>query len=169
MRAKILTALFTAGLLFHSHAVFAAPEESGSRAGKMKERWEAKREEIAKELNLTEEQKKALADNKAKNRETRQALRAEIKEKMDTMRVELQKAELNMERINQIQGEIKSIAGQLMDTRLQGILEARKILTPEQFKQFAEKLEKGKERMSKEGRMSQFREKEDDLPPENAE
>ena len=62
------------------------------------------------------------------------------------MRQELQNPTLNMDKINQIQSELKASQAQMLDARLQGILEIRKILTPEQFTKFSAKMEEHKGR-----------------------
>lgn len=102
---------------------------------------EAKRQELYKELNVSEEQRKALEENKNKHREQMKALFNEMKEKKTLIRQELQKDTLDMAKINQVNGDLKKLQAQMLDYRLQHVLEVRKILTPEQFKKFMAKME----------------------------
>ena len=60
------------------------------------------------------------------------------------IRQELQKDQLNMDSINQINSELKNLQAQILDRRLEGILEVRKVLTPEQFKKFTDRTEERK-------------------------
>ena len=64
----------------------------------------------------------------------------EIKEKRAAISQELQKDELNMGKITQLNNEIKISEAQALDHKLEGMLEVRKILTPEQFKKFMAKM-----------------------------
>jgi Spy/CpxP family protein refolding chaperone len=146
---KIKTMLLTltaAGILFSGQAS-AAPETQDIKAKnpewaqKMKE----KREGFFKELGLTDEQKKALEAHKDQHRKEMKELVQSMRDQMKQMREELQKDKLDMGKINQIQSQLKTTQAQMMDHRLQGILEVRKILTPDQFKKFSEKMEEGRE------------------------
>lgn len=142
--------IVTAALL--SGVGYAFPPEDGSALSKVSaEKKDAKRQKFYKELNLTDEQKKLLKENKNKNREQMKILFEGIKEKKALIREEVQKDELNMEKINQLQNELKALQTQMIDHRLEGILEVRKILTPEQFKKFLTKMEdrKGRDKHKK--------------------
>lgn len=109
-----------------------------------KQRMESKMQGLFKELNLTEEQRKQLDDNRKKNREAMETLRKSMREYKDQMRQELQKETLDMNKINGLQEQIKEAQAKIIDNRLHGILEVHKILTPEQFKKFSEHMEKRK-------------------------
>jgi Spy/CpxP family protein refolding chaperone len=51
-------------------------------------------------------------------------------------------AKLDMAQINQFHTTLKDLHGRRADHRLEGILEVRKILTPEQFSEFMELMER---------------------------
>ena len=98
--------------------------------------------DIYSQLNLTDQQNKQLDESRNKYREQDKALFKQMKENRALVCQELQKDKLDMNKINQANSQIKKIKGQLIDSRLQGILEIKKILTPEQFKKLmAEKKE----------------------------
>ena len=59
---------------------------------------------------------------------------------MASLRQELEKSQLNMQLVYQINNELKLLEAQILDNRLERILEVRKILTPEQFKKFEDKM-----------------------------
>ena len=113
--------------------------------------------DIYSQLNLTDQQKKQLDENRNKSKEQNKALFNQIKEKRALIRQELQKDKLDMDKINQANSELKKIEGQFLDFRLQGMLETRKILTPEQFKKLMAKKEEGMSRhmMAKHGCMAE--------------
>ncbi|MDD5669617.1 MAG: periplasmic heavy metal sensor [Candidatus Omnitrophica bacterium] len=106
------------------------------------EKKDAKMQQFFQELNLTEEQKKLLNDNKNKHREQMKIIFQQKKDKMALIRQEVQKNELDMEKIIQINNELKELESKMLDLMLQGILDVRKILTAEQFKKFMEQAEK---------------------------
>ena len=56
---------------------------------------------------------------------------------------------LNIGKITQINNELKILSAQMLDRKLEGILEVRKILTPEQFKKFMTKTEGWHERFGR--------------------
>ena len=62
-----------------------------------------------------------------------------MKEQKDLLDQELGKDKLDMKKINQINDELKKLAGQKIDSELQSVLAAQKTMTPEQFKEFMAK------------------------------
>jgi Spy/CpxP family protein refolding chaperone len=97
---------------------------------------EGKRQQIWDQLNLTAEQKKQLEENKAKNRDNMKATFEKMRSYRDSLKDELMKPELDMNKINGIQSQIKSLQSQIVDDSLNSILDVRKILTHEQFEKF---------------------------------
>ena len=139
---KIRMLLIILVLALCAPAVYAYPNDTGRAHGKeLKGKMEAKQQELYKDLNLTDQQKKSLEENKNKHKEQTKALRNEMKEKRDLLRQELQRDELNMGKINQTNNDLKNLQAKMLDDRLASILEVRNILTPEQFKKFISKME----------------------------
>ena len=101
---------------------------------------DAKRQEIYNDLGLTDGQRKLLEENKNKHREQTKALFTQLRQKMTLLRQELEKNELNMQEIHQTNNELKQLHAQMLDNRLERVLEVRKILTPGQFKKFEDKM-----------------------------
>jgi Spy/CpxP family protein refolding chaperone len=160
----MLLAATAAGVLL-SGAAYAEPPDQGPQNSQRGERMQGKHEEFFKELGLSEDQKKALADNRKKHREEMKQLGQAMRDKMAQMHQELQKDNLDMGKINQIQGELKTLQGQMVDHRLAGILEVRKILTPDQFKKFSQKMQEHKEHWG--DRRKEGREHEHAGPPDD--
>ena len=133
--------LCIAGLILLASNVYAQPFGDPGN-GKMKERTESRMSEVSKELNLSAEQQKQLEAHRKQHREQNAALFSDIKKKRDEIKSELQKPELNMNKINQLQAELKGLMGKIEDDRLNGILEVRKVLTAEQFAKFTQLMEK---------------------------
>lgn len=157
----LMFAVLTVTALWLAPAYAEGPELGSAPSKETMEKMDAKREQLYKELNLTAEQKNALKENKNKHREESKALFENMRAKKDLMREELSKDTVNMDKINQIQSEIKELQTKMSDQRLQGILEVRKILTPEQFKKFMASMEERKGRFGREGKGSRGDSKKD--------
>ena len=142
MKLKLLGySLFIAGLiLLTSNAYSKSFGDPGS--GEMQKRMESRFTEVSKELNLSAEQQKQLESHRKQHREQNVALYYDMKKKRDEIKSELQKPELNMNKINQLHTEFKALVGKIEDNRLNSILEVRKVLTAEQFTKFMELMEK---------------------------
>lgn len=136
--------LILVGIGLTTPIVFAEPSgEVNAPDEKMfKEKMEERRQKLFKDLNLTEAQQKALEENKKGHHEQMKAVYTEMKGKRTALKQELEQDKLNMEKIYQLQGELKKLQAQMSDQRLEGILEVRKILTLDQFKKFIGNMEK---------------------------
>ncbi len=140
-KVKVVTILIVAILVGLSTSIIYA--SSSIPAAQQKEafmkKMDAKKQEIYNDLGLTNEQRKLLEENKNKHKEQTKALFTQMRQKMTSLRQELEKSELNMQEIYQTNNELKQLQVQMLDNRLERILEVRKILTPEQFKKFEDK------------------------------
>jgi len=101
-------------------------------------------------LNLTSEQLRMLEENRSRHLELANTLFAQFDEKKGAIRKELQEERLNQEKIFQLAAELKVLQAQMVDERIKGMLEVRKILTPQQFNQFMSKAQAGPGRLFKE-------------------
>jgi len=141
-KVKVVTLLIVAALvglsayIIYATSIIPAVQQKEGSIRKI----DAKQREIYNDLGLTGEQKKLLEANKNKHREQTKALFTQMRQEMTLLRQELDKSELNMQTIYQINNEVKQLQAQMLDNRLEGILEVRKILTPEQFKKFEDKM-----------------------------
>ena len=132
---NLIYSLTIFGFVFSASTVLAQP-------GFFKRDHDMKR--IQEMLNLSTEQQELMDVHKAKRREQMEAFHKSMMTTREAMKTELEKEEPNMDTINQIQSELKVLDATKADHRLEGILEVREILTPEQFSEFMEL--KGKHR-----------------------
>ena len=131
-------------LIFSSTiTVYAGGAFEGDEGDSNRVRWEQDISQMYKKLNLTPGQDKQLKDHRNRHRSQMETLYKEIKVKREQLGEELQKTEFDMSKVQQVHDELKSLKAGMEDNRLEGILEVRKILTPEQFSKFM-KLKKGR-------------------------
>ncbi len=128
-------------LLLAVPVVYARSEDSSAdnlsaKAASWKQKRKERMQKIFSELNLTKEQEAKLKENKTKHREQRKGGFEQIKSYKEALKQELLKSDLDMERIQEIQAQMKAAQSQMADDRLNSILEVRTILTPEQFTKF---------------------------------
>ena len=145
MKSKKLAALVIVGALVLSSGVLYASssdDKCGTPEKTSKGRGWAGKHDIFKDLNLTDQQKKMLEENKAKHKEEMKVTLDAIRQARDSMRQELQKEKLDMAKVGRINDELKKLEAQMIDRRLEGVLEVRKILSPQQFQKFMSKMEK---------------------------
>ncbi len=167
MRKRLFVIWCLIGLITVSPAsiVLAQPPEGGGpphehfRHHKRKPPIE---EIIIQELNLTPEQQKQIESHKEKHMEAFKSLMKAIHEKREAVRNELHKTQLDMDEVRKLHAELKSLVTQKEDFMLEGVLNIRKILTPEQFVLFREKLDQFKDK-DKEKFKPRFQ---DDMPME---
>ncbi len=120
----------------NAHAQFFG--RNGKDKEQMRQKMEARMQEVFEQLGLSEEQKKLLEENKARHKSQSETLRREQKESMKMMGEELKKKDLNNEQIDALRARFKSLRDQMEDERFNAIIEVRKILTQEQFAKFVE-------------------------------
>jgi len=145
----LITAIVIAGMFFTSN-IYAAGENNAatgvkdaqgkeSTASPEKHKWmDQKRQKMWEQLNISPEQKKQLDESRARNKELRKASFENMKAFRQSLQAELMKPQLDMNKIKDIQYQIKALQGQMIDRHLDSVLEVRKILTPEQFSKFIE-------------------------------
>ena len=141
-KVKFVTLLIVPVLVGLSASIIyaASPNPAAKQEEAFIKKIDAKRQEIFNDLGLTDGQRKLLEENKNKHREETKVLFTQLRQKMTLLRQELEKSELNMQAIYQINNEVKQLQAQMLDNRLERILKVRKILTPEQFKKFEDKM-----------------------------
>ncbi len=93
-------------------------------------------------LNLTDAQKKQLENIWQKQKEAMKATFEQIKANREVFNKELVQPKWDMNKINGLQAQLKTLQAQMVDSHLNSILEAKKILTPRQFSLYLQRLEK---------------------------
>ncbi len=141
-QSRIIVLLLVGVFALSMPLVYAVDEQKPEAADTdVQHKAEKGMQKLFKELNLTEEQHKQLEANKTKHREELNTLMQGMREKRELMRTEFQKDQINEAAVRGINNEIKGMQGRMADLRLEGMLSIRKILTPEQYKKFTEKME----------------------------
>lgn len=115
-------------------------------------KWEAKFSEIVRELKLTEEQQKAMAQQHSRERVRSLELRQKMRTVRDQITAELNKEATDTAKVNALVADLKALTGQRIEHQIQGILELKKILTPEQFASLNEKRQRDHQRRKGGGR-----------------
>lgn len=123
-------------------------EQGACSLGKDGARHAKKEAAIARELKLTAEQDKLLKEAKASHRAGMAELFKAMKAKRQELKTALAKPDATKEQVAPIAAEIKGLQAEMIDRRIDGIFEIKKILTPEQF----QKLEEMKKDCKKEDR-----------------
>lgn len=124
--------------LFVSANGYVYGQDESTEGQRNKEKWEKAVSEIHKQLGLTPQQEEQLKEHRSTHRSQMKALRQQIKSKREQIKEELQRVDFDSNKVKQIHNELKSLKSQSEDYRLDGILEVRTILTPEQFNKFME-------------------------------
>lgn len=84
-------------------------------------------------LNLSDAQVKQLKDIHKKQKEAMQSFFEQIKANKEVFNAEIIKATPDMNKLNDIDTQLKALQSQMLDNHLNTILEIKKIMTPEQF------------------------------------
>lgn len=116
----------------------AAGKECAPSLQEKNKKMDEKHQKLWDQLNLTPEQKKQLEENKTKNRETMKAKFEQMRSYRESLKEELMRPELDVNKINGIQSQIKALQAEMVDNHLKSVLDVRKILTHEQFEKFIE-------------------------------
>ncbi|MCP4269658.1 MAG: periplasmic heavy metal sensor [Candidatus Brocadiaceae bacterium] len=129
--------LGTIGVFLLASNAYSQPTERYSQGHEaMREKVNAQMLEAFKQLDLSPEQEKQLKTHRKRQKEQGEGVHESIRAKREEMKIELQKQELNMAKINKINSDLKNIKSKKSDQRLESILEVKEILTAEQFAKF---------------------------------
>ena len=91
---------------------------------------------MTKVLNLSEDQQKQLENLWTKKQESKKIIIEQVKSNRQAFDAEITKASPDMGKISTLQTELKTIESQVVDERLNSLLEVKKVMTPEQFTGF---------------------------------
>ena len=91
---------------------------------------------IAKVLNLSDDQVKQLEAIHEKDKAAMKAHFEQVRDNRNAFDAQIVLAQVDMNKINDIQTQLKTLQAQSLDDHLNSLLEIKKILTPEQFTGF---------------------------------
>ena len=114
----------------------AEPSENSGARGGPGAGGERPFEKIKAELGLTDEQAAKLRDHRQAHRQAGMALWQDARAKREALRAELEKPNFDENKVKSLQAAARAAQEKLQDHRLQGIIDVKKILTPEQFAKF---------------------------------
>ncbi len=95
--------------------------------------------DIMKMLNLSPAQKEQVQNQRSANKQKWSELKEKTRSKRLELKQELEKPEIDKNKINAITADIKTLMGEQIDLRIDDILAMKRILTPEQFKKLQER------------------------------
>ncbi|HNQ51089.1 MAG TPA: periplasmic heavy metal sensor [Candidatus Omnitrophota bacterium] len=119
---------------------------------KREQKWNARFAGISAELGLSAEQQQAMASQHSQERKQSYELRQKTKAVRLQITEELNKEKTDTAKVNALVAELKALTGQRIDQQIQGIMELKKILTPEQFNALNEKRRQDGSRRKRGGR-----------------
>jgi len=129
--------LAVVAILFLGSAAYAQPfgdaqeGAAGYKQGRMKNH--------IKDLELTPEQQEQLKAQRIEQMKKGKELRNKLRAKRKALREELEKEDVDKSKIYGLVAEIKTILGNQVEQRVEGILSTKEILTPEQFEKLQQK------------------------------
>lgn len=140
---KVLVSFAVVGVLGCSSFVYAQSvgnltDDEVSMIKQQRQNRASMQAKIQEELGLTDEQVQQLDDYRNQQREQMKQDRQTMKQLKEEIKQETEKTEIDEAKIKSIHEQLKTLNNKMSDNRLDGILQLRKILTPEQFKKFNE-------------------------------
>ena len=133
---KFLSLLLT---LFVSSFIYAVPPKNdkgnipSESPHKHQQQMKVDFEKIAKDLNITEEQKQKINELMRTDLEKKKELRQQIKQKSDAIDEELMKEKFDIYVVNKLAEEIQQLNAEIAKTNIESKLNVRSILTYEQY------------------------------------
>ena len=96
------------------------------------------KEDFIKTLNLTKEQQDKLEKQHEADTQSSKELKDKLKTKRAELQQELQKPEIDKNKIKTIIGEINALMAEQFTRRIDDLISMKQILTPDQFKKMLE-------------------------------
>ncbi|MEA3229919.1 MAG: Spy/CpxP family protein refolding chaperone, partial [archaeon] len=149
-------------MMFLAQAVCAQPQGDYEGSKKWGQKGKGHKEKLFAELNFTDEQKEQLKANRENNRGKMKELKIVLREKQKALHDQIGSATASAESIKAAAAAVKAAQNQLVDSRTEGILVVKSILTPEQYKQFSEKMKEKKDKRGKKGKRRSRRGEDED-------
>lgn len=154
---KLFAVLFASVFVLSASGVSAAQGKGKNDAGccpdgkydKFEKRGKKDFDRMAKELNLTEAQKKQLDEHKAKHKTQMKDMMTQTMEKNEALRQELQKTDTDKAKVESLKSDLKGLHSKRIDSMTDSVSEMKQILTPEQFQKMNDNMQKRHEKMKK--------------------
>ncbi len=144
---KLLKFTFVlAAMLFGADSARAQHWGGSEKREQMVKNWEARVEQIYDQLNLSQEQRKLIRENRARHKDAMEALGQKRKDSMKMIGEELKQKDPDLDKLSDLYAGVKNLGEEATNERFRSILEVRKILTQEQFIKFNDLIEEQKRR-----------------------
>lgn len=117
--------------------------------GRYHEKKKVMMDEIVRDIGVTDDQKAKIDAHREQMKTRNEKAWKEMAEKREALRGELEKPEVDTAKIDSLIGEISALHAQKTRNHVDGILEVRSILTPEQYTEMQAKMQ-GKKKEWKE-------------------
>ena len=149
-RSNLISILAVAGTIavFFCTAAFAGSPNCEQKNVRRK----ALKEEITKELGLTEEQQAQLGEARKANQEAVKGLLESLKTARTGLREELAKYDSDPAKVQALAATVKDIQNKMIDQRIASVSKIKTVLTAEQFGKLQEKSKTIMEKRKKGGR-----------------
>lgn len=152
MKRKVfLNGILMLALLSLNTLVSAQPTEglSPEGEGNIEERHERFMEKITEELGLSDEQQAQLKVMRKQSWEAHKTLKGQIRATHDAIKDELDCPESDRAVLDILADELTLLRRQMIDQRIDKVLDMKQVLTPEQYSVLSEKINKHKKQRSK--------------------
>lgn len=116
---------------------FNAQAEPKDRLSRYKEK-RKRMTEVYERLNLSDDQKQALEQNREKHHGRLRSVKDEIDQTKFSLQEELTQDEVNVSKVEELKGRLKNLQGEATELRVEGMIEVREIMTQEQYEKFRE-------------------------------
>ncbi len=101
---------------------------------------------VIEDLSLTPEQQTQFKEQRQQHHQEVQALQEQLRDKRQALKNELSKPSSDEDALQGIASDMKKLQGQMIDYRIDRVLEMKQILTPEQYQTFHQKIEERKDK-----------------------
>jgi len=95
---------------------------------------------MAKELNLTDDQRKQIESHRQEHMQEIKMVIEQIFQLRKSIGEQLQQSRVDLDKVKQLHGQMKELILKREDLMLSGILQIREVLTAEQFTLFNQKM-----------------------------
>lgn len=99
---------------------------------------------LLEQLQLTPQQQEILMKRRKEQKDARQQMSRQIREKRAALHEEIGKPQSDMTKIEYLTQDIKKLQGQQLDERVDELMELKRVLTPQQYQKLQEKVNEAK-------------------------
>jgi Spy/CpxP family protein refolding chaperone len=140
MTLVMLLGVLSPGSFSYAQAKMELSADETTMITEHREKREEMKQRMQDKLGLTEEQQKRLEENRKANMLLMKRYKIETEKVHEQLRNAIDQQDIDKAEIYSLHQQIQELNKKMGDQKLEGILEVRDILTPEQFKMFQSKV-----------------------------